>query len=176
MSLGPTSTQHTSIAGEFAVLSQLALRGYDANLTVGRAKSVDILVSRPGGEMYRLEVKTNWRSKTSGGKAAVLFGQCVSEWMMGEKHEKIIDPRLFYCFLNISGDGASFRFFVVPSAVVAEYVRVQHQVWLDADSDHSRTNTIRTFRIGSKGQCYPFATPTAEDWENNWEFRQFPAT
>jgi len=37
-----------SLAGEFAALSQLALRGYDANMTlVGRTKSVDILVSNP---------------------------------------------------------------------------------------------------------------------------------
>jgi len=31
-----------SLAGEFAVLSQLALRGYDANMTLGHTKGVDI--------------------------------------------------------------------------------------------------------------------------------------
>ena len=36
-----------SLAGEFAALSQLALRGYDANMTLGRTKAVDILVSNP---------------------------------------------------------------------------------------------------------------------------------
>jgi hypothetical protein len=36
-----------SLAGEFAVLSHLALRGYDANMTLGRTKGVDILVSDP---------------------------------------------------------------------------------------------------------------------------------
>src|SRR6266481_4098994 len=36
-----------SIAGEYAVLSQLAARGYDANMTLGRTKGVDILVSDP---------------------------------------------------------------------------------------------------------------------------------
>jgi hypothetical protein len=56
MNLGPTSNHHTSIAGEFAVLCQLALRGYDANMTVGRTKSVDILVSVPDGRC------TAWRS------------------------------------------------------------------------------------------------------------------
>ena len=50
-----------SLAGEFAVLSQLALRGYDANMTLGNTKGVDILVSNPVNEkMYQLEVKTNY--------------------------------------------------------------------------------------------------------------------
>src|SRR5690348_8024442 len=121
MHLEPPSKHHTSIAGEFAVLSQLALRGYDANLTVGTTKSVDVLVSRPNGPMYRLEVKTNWQTKAKGGRGVALFGKCLSEWMMGEKHEQIIDPLLFYCFVTITEGGTSFRFFVVPSVVVAEY-------------------------------------------------------
>ena len=37
------SHNQVSLAGEFAVLSQLALRGYDANLTLGNTKGVDIL-------------------------------------------------------------------------------------------------------------------------------------
>ena len=41
------NTNSISLAGEFAALSQLALRGYDANMTLGRTKSVDILVSNP---------------------------------------------------------------------------------------------------------------------------------
>jgi hypothetical protein len=141
---------------------------------VGRAKSVDILVSVPDGRMYRLEVKTNWKSSRSAGGSSALFGKFVSAWMMSEKHEEISDPLLFYCFVNISPDGKSFRFFVVPSAIVAKYVRVQHKLWLDADDGHSRDNKMRTFRIGSKGERYPVPTPCAEDWENNWAFREKP--
>ena len=36
-----------SLAGEFAVLSQLALLGKDANMTLGNTKGVDISVSDP---------------------------------------------------------------------------------------------------------------------------------
>jgi hypothetical protein len=36
-----------ALAGELAVLSQLALHGYDANMTLGHTKGVDILVSDP---------------------------------------------------------------------------------------------------------------------------------
>jgi hypothetical protein len=52
-----------ALAGEFAVRSQLALQGYDANMTLGHTKSVDILVSDPmTKKMFKLEVKTKYRS------------------------------------------------------------------------------------------------------------------
>jgi hypothetical protein len=41
------SKNQVSLAGEFAVLSQLALRGFDANMTLGNTKGVDILLSHP---------------------------------------------------------------------------------------------------------------------------------
>ena len=47
MTLTKINRNSVSLAGEFAALSQLALRGYDANMTPGRTKSVDILVSNP---------------------------------------------------------------------------------------------------------------------------------
>jgi len=84
-----------ALAGEFAVLSQLTLRGYDANMTLGRTKSVDILVSDPEtGNMFKLEVKTNYMSSRSSGGSSKLFGKYVSAWIMNEKHERINEPNL----------------------------------------------------------------------------------
>ena len=118
------SRNSISISGEFAVLSQLALRGIDANLTLGNTKSVDIIASDPEtGKMFRLEVKTSYNSKPSFSK---LFGHTLA-WVMGDKHENIVDPNLFYCFVNIEKEAKSFRFFIVPSYVVAKYVKEQHQ-------------------------------------------------
>ena len=80
-----------ALAGEFAVLSQLTLRGYDANLTLGYTKGVDILISDPNrNKMFKMEVKTHYgnafpKSKTIG-------------WIMSEKHETIIDANLYYCW------------------------------------------------------------------------------
>lgn len=66
------SKNSVSLAGEFAVLSQLVLRGYDANLTLGRTKNVDILVSNPeANRLYKLEVKTSYSMKPTEEK---LFG------------------------------------------------------------------------------------------------------
>jgi hypothetical protein len=158
-----------SLAGEFAVLSQLALRGYDANMTLGRTKGVDILVSNPKtGRMLKLEVKTNFRSSRSAGGNSRLFGNFLSAWMMNEKHEAMRDPALFYCFVNIGEDTKGFRFFIVPSDVVADYVSKQHQLWLDEKETHSRENTMRTFRIGYANEKYPIPTPTADEYEDKW--------
>jgi hypothetical protein len=162
-----------SLAGEFAVLSQLALRGMDANMTLGRTKSVDILVSNPKtGRMIKLEVKTNYRSSRSAGGNSKLFGKFESAWIMGEKHEKIRDQNLFYCFVNIGQDTKHFRFFIVPSGVVCDYVKRQHQLWLDADGKHSRENTMRTFRIGLDSEDFPIPTPTVKKYEDNWAFKE----
>jgi hypothetical protein len=159
------NSNSVSLAGEFAVLSQLALRGYDANMTLGRTKGVDILVSNPKtGRMLKLEVKTNFRSSRSAGGNSRLFGHFVSAWMMNEKHEGMRDPDLFYCFVNISENTKQFRFFIVPSHIVADYVLEEHKLWLDEKPTRSRGNIMRTFRIAYAKEKYPILTPTADDY------------
>jgi hypothetical protein len=92
------SKNQISLAGEFAALSQLALRGFDANMTLENAKGVDILVSHPDTEaMYRLEVKTTTNSRPYRNGT---FGNIAAAWRMGDKHEKNIDHKLFYCFVH----------------------------------------------------------------------------
>src|SRR6266478_7495581 len=109
-----------SLAGEFAVLSQLALRGYNANMTLSHTKSVDILVYDPStGKQYQLEVKTNFKNSRNRPSVSTIHGKAVSGWIMNKKSETINSPSLFYCFVNISKDTRLFKFYIVPSAVVA---------------------------------------------------------
>lgn len=161
-----------SLAGEFAVLSQLSLRGYDANLTLGNTKGVDILLSDPNSSrMLRLEVKTSYNNKPALSK---IFGHTLN-WMMGEKHETIEDPNLFYCFVNIEKHAQTFRFFIIPSRVVARYVREEHQHWLErSHGEHRevRSTTMRQFRLGLDDGGYAIETPLAKVYENNWEFKE----
>ncbi len=168
------SLNSIALAGEFATLSRLALRGYDANLTLGNTKNVDILVSDPeSGRMYRLEVKTSsyLSKKGSAAKRSKLFGYNY-EWIMGKKHEEIVDPSLFYCFVNFAGDeGTPFRFFILPSKVVAEYVGAQHQLWLDQDPKHKDT-AMRVFRLALEEDGHPLPTPAAKRYESNWSFKR----
>lgn len=168
----PISKNSVSLAGEFAVLSQLSLRGYDANMTLGNTKGVDILISNPeSGKMFKLEVKTNFRSTRSVGGSSALFGKFISSWIMSEKHESISDPNLFYCFVNISEDTQKFRFFIVPNNVVSKYVKEQHVLWL-SDGQRTTITTMRQFRMGIQGEKYPIETPIAEKYENNWGFKK----
>lgn len=157
------SNNSVSLAGEFAVLSQLMLHGYDANMTLGRTKGVDILVSDPETKrMLKLEVKTS-----RGVSSKSMFGNIAKAWMMNSKHEKIRDPQLFYCFVSIAENDKHFRFFIVPSAVVADYVEKQHEIWMRSGSKRS-TSSMRKFRIGLKSENYPLPTPTIEEYEDNW--------
>lgn len=166
------SSNSIALAGEFAVLSQLALYGYDANMTLGRTKSVDILASDPKTDkFYQIEVKTKLDSrKNTTDSDSRLFGKIVSSWIMGEKHETIDRPNLWYCFVLIAEETKATRFFLVPNIVVSEYVQAQHQLWLKEEGKAHKDTQMRSFRIGKKGEVYKIPTPTAEKYENNWEF------
>lgn len=162
------SKTRISIAGEFAVLSQLALRGFDANMTLGNTKSVDILISNPKtGRMVRLEVKTSFGRKPS---RSNLFGH-VLYWMMSEKHETITDPNLYYCFVNIESSTSTIRYFIIPSKIVADYVKNQHVFWLKNKqnlSNYEKSIPMRQFRVGLEERGYKISTPLAKDYENSW--------
>lgn len=164
-----------SLAGEFAVLSQLALQDYDASMTLGHTKGVDILVSDPRSKkMHRLEVKTNLRKNDKDVAKSKIFGRVMGGWIMSEKHETIDDPSLFYCFVIIWQRTKKSRFFIIPSRVVARYVREQHQLWLTEkrkEGKRVKDSKMRNLRIGFEGKKYPIPTPTAEEYEDNWEFK-----
>ncbi len=166
----PTNSNSVAIAGEFAVLSQLALNGFDASFTLGHTKGVDILVSNPlTGKMYRLEVKTSYKNKPTVSK---LFGHTLN-WIMGSKHEGVVDDNLYFCFVNIEQVNNSLRYFIVPNKIVSSYVKEQHQFWLDRDNKiHPQTKTtMRAFRIGLGVQQsnYTIRTTLAKEYEDRWE-------
>jgi len=165
-----------ALAGEFAVLSQLALLNYDANMTLGRTKGVDILVSIPHSKkMYRLEVKTKLRTSDNEDTESKIFGRVLGGWMMDKKHETHVDPLLFYCFVIIWKPTKKFCFFIVPSKVVARYVEQENKLWHKVKKkEHKKVKhtNMRTFRIGFDKEKYVISTPTVEEYEDNWKFRR----
>jgi len=165
------SPNSVSLAGEFAALSRLTLWGYDANMTLGRTKSVDILISNPStNQLYQLEVKTMLDSRKRP-PVSKLFGRYLTDWIMNAKHESIFRPELWYCFITIGLDTKILRYFIVPSAIVAEYVRAEHHLWL-ATTPNVKDTHMRLFRIGFQEEKYRIPTPTVEQYEDNWEFKQ----
>ena len=90
---------------------------------------------------------------------------------MDTKHETIVRPDLVYCFVDFAERPKPGRFFVVPSEVVARYVKEEHALWLDmrrSEGSEATDTDMRTFRIGLHGETYVISTPTAEDYEENW--------
>jgi hypothetical protein len=51
------STYHTHLAAEFHVLSMLSRCGWDASLSLGHKKTVDIVVVLPSAQMATIDVK-----------------------------------------------------------------------------------------------------------------------
>lgn len=158
-----------ALAGEFAVLSELALRGYDANMTLGHTKGVDILVSDPKkNKMFKLEVKTTYRDGKKEWTTSKIFEKFLDQWMMSKKHESIRDPRLFYCFALYLKRKSAFQFYIVPSKIVADYVKAEHQLFLNVKRQERtkvKDTDMRLFRIGIQGEQYPILTPLNETYE-----------
>jgi hypothetical protein len=142
-------------------------------MTLGRTKSIDILVYSPEKKKsFQLEVKTNFGNRASVSK---VLGKSVSGWMMNKKHESTNSTTLFYCFVNISKDSSSFKFYIVPSEVVARYVTEEHRLWLrekEKEGKRIKDTDMRTFRVGLKDEKYSIPTPIAEQYENNWNFAE----
>lgn len=167
-----------SLAGEFAVLSQLALRGQDASMTLGNTKGVDILISDPvTGRMLKLEVKTHRREIRDTGVRSKTFGKFLSNWIMSEQHGKYNkkkDANLFYCFVSIAAK-AKPRFFIIPAVVVARYIRNEFALFCRArkkEGKKVKDAGMRQFRVGShrhKGKLK--ITPTIAPYEDNWKFK-----
>lgn len=173
MTIRKRDNNSVSLAGEFAVLSWLALHDYDANMTLGRTKGVDILASHPETKkMYKIEVKTKYRTSSKESSNNEIFGTVVGQWMMSKKHESLNDPALFYCFVIICEPTSSFKFYIVPSRVVASYVKEEHAHWLSEKKEGKKVKDteMRTFRMGFKGKQYQIETPLTELYENNWDF------
>ncbi len=96
----------TQWAAQFCVAGELSRRGYRVSLTLGNAKSADLVVRSPGGALFDLEVK---------GLAASNF------WLLRED-----DPRddLFFALVLVprgqphDSELAPARFFLATSAQV----------------------------------------------------------
>jgi hypothetical protein len=148
----------TGLTGEYYVLAQLTHHGLVATLTLSNTKGVDILVTNQElRRLYKVEVKTTELPP----RAETLFGPGkFYMWAMSKKHEMVKDPALFYCFVALQGATVLPRFFVVPSSVVARYVKWQHQKWLDSRKHTVAETTMRRFRI-------PVQDP--DGYENNWK-------
>ena len=63
---------------------------------------------------------------------------------MSEKHEDIVEERLFYVFVDLETEPPTT--YIVPSRIVAEVITRSHQLWLDTPGRGGRAHRQSAFR------------------------------
>lgn len=81
----------------------------------------------------------------------------------------------FFFFSNEREEPPHIHVKAVPSAVVANYVRKEHQAFLN-EKPNRKTSDRRTFRIGLPNDRNVEApAPLASDYEDKWELMAAPS-
>lgn len=160
-----SATSVLGAAGEHYVMSQLLRRGMIAALAPVGVPNCDIVVTDDiGDRLCAIQVKTRLEKGSDGG------------WHMGQKHEGISAPTLFYAFLDFGvGLETPPRCYVVPSSVVADAVRESHATWLASpgkSGQRRNDSPLRRFlpdydRVGlAIGRGKGWLDPYLEAWES----------
>lgn len=123
------------IAGEHFVAAELSRRGYIASMTLKNTKGIDILASNgDASRLVGIQVKATRYNTT--------------KWMLNEKAENYYAENLFYIFVNLKEINQRPDFFIVPSKIVASYIKRDHKNWLKTSSKLGRkhkNSSIRKF-------------------------------
>jgi len=110
----------TGAAGTYFVLFQLLRRDWIAAIAPEGVPNTDIIVTDvEGNRQCAIQVKTRSKGSDKG-------------WSMGKKHEDVISPTLFYCFVDMEKAESDLpATFIIPSAAVAAVLSEAHKLWLD---------------------------------------------
>jgi len=136
MSSSKISAGLSGVAGEYFVAGELSHLGYIASITLRNTKGIDILVSNSNAtRQVAIQVKTNQGTKP--------------EWVLNKKAEDFYSDNLYYVFVTLKNTKERPDFYVVPSKVVADYVRRDHRQWLETPGKNGQAhkdNPVRKFR------------------------------
>jgi hypothetical protein len=114
------------------VADKLAEQGYLTHLENSDGADIVATTSDRSARM-RISVKSNRGSARS--------------WVLHQKAENRFGDDLFYVFVSLTGDSGRPAFFVVPSKVVADYVRVSHAQWLATPGKHGQPHIDSSMRM-----------------------------
>jgi hypothetical protein len=102
--------QATNLASEFFVASQLIRLGCTVTITLGHTKEIDLLVERPDGETFTVDVK-GLRNKT--------------EWPLQPKRQRQDHFYVLVSYLNKFGDvDVQPEVYIVPSLGVESLLSI----------------------------------------------------
>jgi len=109
------------VAGEYLVAGELSKRGIIASITLRNTKGMDILASNSdASKSVGIQVKTTIYPRRE-----------YPQWMLGEKAEDYFSDTLFYVFVLLKNGEERPDFYIVPSKVVAEQTKKNHQEYLN---------------------------------------------
>ena len=124
------------VAGVHLVAAELSRRGYVASITLRNTRGMDILVSNAdASRQVGIQVKTHQGN--------------LREWILNDKAEDYFARNLYYVFVNLKEAPNRPEFHVVPSRVVARYIKTSHRRWLrhrGRGGRKHRDNTMRIFK------------------------------
>ena len=144
------------IAGAHFVAAELSQQGYIATVTSRNTEGIDVLASSSdGSKTVSIQVKT------SGPEQRKNFSR---SWILQKIHENILSDNLFYIFVDLRLGNEKPDFYIVPSEVVAKYIRESHANWLKTRSksgEKHKDNPMRLFEINDDS--------IASNYLNKWE-------
>lgn len=134
--MAETSTILTGVTGEYFVAAELSQRGYIASITLRNTRGIDILASNANAsKQVGIQVKTNKYNKPV--------------WLLNEKAEDYFAENLFYVFVCLKSLNEHPDFYVVPSVIVAKYIKRTHHEWLVTPGKRGQQrndSSMRNFR------------------------------
>ncbi len=135
------------VAGEYFVAAELSRRGHIASISLRNTRGIDILATNAAASRsVTIQCKTNQLSRTS--------------WVLNEKCESFVSEHHFYAFVVLGGPLEQPRFHIVPSAVLAAFVRHDHQTWLAKPGKYGQAHADTPVR-----QFHDPANEYLERWE-----------
>ncbi len=131
-----SSSQLAGVAGEYFVAAELSRRGFVASITMRNSPGIDILATDiKAKETVTIQCKPS-TSSTKG-------------WILSEKAEDFIPKNHFYVFVRLGEKDDHPSYHIVPSKVVAKYVKTRHSAWLKGKKPNGgqrKDSAMRKFR------------------------------
>jgi hypothetical protein len=157
-----SDTSLLGAAAEHYVMCQLLRRNMIAALAPVGVRDADIIVSNGSGTAFSaVQVKARREVGTDGG------------WHMKSKHETIVRPSLFYCFVDF-GKTLDDRpkSWVIPSEIVAKVLIETHQAWLAQPGrggrDHQPTDMRRFLPDFGKRNTHLYPRGWLDQYQDEW--------
>ena len=148
----------TGAAGEHFVMYQLYKRGLMVGQPPQGVADVDLLVLDEKANIVK-SIQVKARSKGADGG-----------WHMKAKHEKLVNPRLWYVFVDMEPESPVC--YIIPSSVVAKVVHLSHSIWLAAPGVNGRPHgetDMRRVRPNYQFEIPGFPNGWMDQYKENWE-------